>query len=272
MDQEACFGPADDGTEDVNLSSIPTTPEEYFRQMRAERKKQPAVVAVRVPTTTKKTSTSSGKADDGCTSPEAKKQKWFTENGVIQEKRLGRETAPSLIPSPEWQRGKAAQFKEHRLKIAPLTADNQTSVERRKIADLKTQDEEKWREILFGKCLPEFENQLVNFPNHTGTPPCLPMVLSIPKKFLTQLIEYLATWAAEEGFNRPIREWLFAILVIIDEPLVQEAVSAIREIAKQCRNLRSQLSEDRKLEAYEYSLFITIVGVYFVQKDLSDCF
>ncbi|CAH2176099.1 Gem-associated protein 2 [Caenorhabditis elegans] len=131
-----------------------------------------------------------------------------------------------------------------------------------RIDRLNSPEEEEWHEILLEKCLPEFQDIAGNFLNHTGTPPALRM--------LSQLIEYLVDWSIEEGLNRPIREWIYSLLAVIDLPLVQDVVSALRRLVKECRSLRSELSIDRKSEANEFSLFITIITIFFGQKDLAD--
>lgn len=75
----------------------------------------------------------------------------------------------------------------------------------------------KLRFLTFGKCAP------------------LRIVWTSPFLQLSQLIEYLVEWSVDEGLNRPIREWIYALLLVIDLPLVQDVISALRTLAKQCK-------------------------------------
>ncbi|KAF1763287.1 hypothetical protein GCK72_011553 [Caenorhabditis remanei] len=259
MDQEACLGLLDDvemDSEDVGDPSAPAmSAAAYFRQMKAERRVTPNVVRIQNPRDEKRS-----------LSPEAKKKKSQWLESVGFQKDVKTETPTTLIPSEEWRTAKCREFGEFRQKMVDRIAKTTPLI----IKDMKSPDEDKWHEILLEKCLPEFQNIATNFPNHTGTPPAVPMVLAIPKKHLSQLIEHLVEWSSEEGLSRPIREWIYALLLVIDLPLVQDVVSALRTLVKECKKLRAQLPVDRKSEAYEYSLFITIIGNFFGQKDLAD--
>ncbi|CAH2176098.1 Gem-associated protein 2 [Caenorhabditis elegans] len=245
MDQEACLGPSDDfEADDVDMTSPAMSAAQYLRQMQAERRGTKNVVRI------------AQKSPDS-TSPEAKKQKqWLESVGYQEVKKI--ETPSPLIPSEEWRQEKCRKFEETRAKMA-LKIEKFSPM---RIDRLNSPEEEEWHEILLEKCLPEFQDIAGNFLNHTGTPPALRM--------LSQLIEYLVDWSIEEGLNRPIREWIYSLLAVIDLPLVQDVVSALRRLVKECRSLRSELSIDRKSEANEFSLFITIITIFFGQKDLAD--
>uniref|UniRef100_A0A1I7UWZ6 Gem-associated protein 2 n=1 Tax=Caenorhabditis tropicalis TaxID=1561998 RepID=A0A1I7UWZ6_9PELO len=254
MDQEACLGLEDvEMEEEEGEGSMAMSAAAYFRQMKAERRATANVVRIK-------------DQQKRSASPEAKKKKKQWLESVGYQKEDGIETPSTMIPSEEWRLEKCRQFGEFRTK----TAQKIEKTPPMKIPELKSNDEDQWHEILLEKCLEQFQNVLENFPNHTGTPPAWQMVFAIPKKHLSQLIEYLIEWSSEEGLTRPIREWIFALLLVIDLPLVQDVVSALRTLLKNCRKLRSQLSPDRQSEADEYSLFIAIIGNFFGQKDLAD--
>ncbi|EGT57135.1 CBN-SMI-1 protein [Caenorhabditis brenneri] len=257
MDQEACLGPDSTDLEDVDAD--PNAPAmsaaAYFRQMKAERKAAANVVRV--------------SRNERSVSPEAKKKKkqWLESVGYQKEEDVTtKKNISTLVPSEEWRVKRCRQFGEFRAETAAKIATTKPMI----IKELRAPQEENWHEILLEKCLPQFQNVVDKFPNHTGTPPSWQMVFAIPKKHLSQLIEYLIDWSEEEGLSRPIREWIYVLLLVIDLPLVQDVISALRTLLKDCRKLRSQLTPDRKSEADEYSLFITIIGNFFGQKDLAD--
>ncbi|EPB79576.1 flavocytochrome c [Ancylostoma ceylanicum] len=84
------------------------------------------------------------------------------------------------------------------------------------------------------------------------------------------LIQYAVEWAECDGFSRALREWLFALLLMVHKPLMPDVCAAMRGLANLCRNLRSSMDMERKDEIRELSWFICIVGEYFGQTDLAD--
>ncbi|UMM21206.1 hypothetical protein L5515_002989 [Caenorhabditis briggsae] len=255
MDQEACLDLDDDAMDldDVDPTGPAMSAAAYFRQVKAERRQTADVVRIQnsqqnAPESTKK-----------------KQQQWLESVGFQKEDGAKNETS-SLVPSVEWRAEKCRQFGDFREILAEKIAKTQPM----KIKQLAAPSDDEWHEILLEKCLPEFQETCGNFKNHTGTPPSVLMVLAIPKRHLSQLIENLVEWSSEEGLSRPIREWIYALLLVIDLPLVQDVIAALRTLAKDCRKLRSRLPADRKAEANEYSMFIAIIGTFFGQKDLAD--
>ncbi|XP_044022504.1 gem-associated protein 2 isoform X4 [Siniperca chuatsi] len=64
--------------------------------------------------------------------------------------------------------------------------------------------------------------------------------------------------------------WLYALLACLEKPLLPEAHSSIRQLARRCAQIRSKLEsqEDEHLPAL--NLLICLVARYFEQNDLAD--
>ncbi|CAB3402144.1 unnamed protein product [Caenorhabditis bovis] len=181
-----------------------------------------------------------------------------------------RETTENcLIPSIEWQEAKGREFAENRDKIHFICAN---SAAPRKFPGRrpKTDDEEAWHTLLLERCPSEAEHLKASFPNHVGLPPALSILRQFSCKLINELISYLVEWSESEGLTRPIREWIYALLLFVEVPLIPETISSLRELAKEARRTRSRLDSSRIEEANEFSMFIAIIGIYFNQKDLSD--
>lgn len=65
-------------------------------------------------------------------------------------------------------------------------------------------------------------------------------------------------------------EWIFALLCVVKLPLLHDVSSALREMARKCKKLRNELTEDEVSLNRQYTFMIAIVGIYFLQKDLAD--
>jgi len=124
-----------------------------------------------------------------------------------------------------------------------------------------------WKCLCLSNCLTEVSPSL----DHPGTPPSLSLLLSMSERQVNQLFEYLIECFLEEGYCKALCQWLYAVLAVLQKPLLPDLCSAMRDLAKQCRQLRSTLCPDSQKEMIsELSLFIVIASVYFEQKDLSD--
>jgi hypothetical protein len=65
--------------------------------------------------------------------------------------------------------------------------------------------------------------------------------------------------------------WLYAILSLLEKPLSPDSCHNLREFAKRCRLLRSNLSGETSADLYTpLNLFICIVSRFYNQLDLAD--
>ncbi|MCP9258329.1 hypothetical protein DINM_002828 [Dirofilaria immitis] len=93
-------------------------------------------------------------------------------------------------------------------------------------------------------CLEERKNlfplkpkDIPRFAHHRGNPPSLRLILSLSEQqvFL------------EEGYTRPLFEWIYALMLVIQKPLLLDVCSSIRQLAKHSRILRNTLDEKCQL-------------------------
>ncbi|XP_061709307.1 uncharacterized protein LOC133519285 isoform X3 [Cydia pomonella] len=68
-------------------------------------------------------------------------------------------------------------------------------------------------------------------------------------------------------------QWIYAFLACSRHPLLSETVSLLRDLARTCAEIRSNIDqeeEDAYMKAAPMNLFICIVARYFEQYDLAD--
>ncbi|CAK5090652.1 unnamed protein product [Meloidogyne enterolobii] len=65
-------------------------------------------------------------------------------------------------------------------------------------------------------------------------------------------------YVIENGHSRAILEWIYALLLVVKKPLLQDVVARLRDFCRKCREWRSQMDEDELDKIYELSWFITM--------------
>uniref|UniRef100_A0A1I7XT97 Gem-associated protein 2 n=1 Tax=Heterorhabditis bacteriophora TaxID=37862 RepID=A0A1I7XT97_HETBA len=231
-------GDFDEGS--VVLNVAPKSAEQYLKQVMVSRARCPSVVSIQTP-------------------PRQASTPARDSNSNVEQ-------GDDKAPKRQWQIAKNCDFSLKRARIDTMP--------REKIA-LKIKwpnigEETLWEELMLRKCHPSAVQYLPLFPNHVATPPALPIVLSLSPTYVNTLIPYFVEWAEAESLTRPIREWLYALLLVVEKPLLHDVCAAIRLLAKLCRRTRRDINAFRQDEILEFSLFIVIVGDYFEQKDLAD--
>ncbi|MEE6512335.1 hypothetical protein FKM82_019282 [Ascaphus truei] len=103
-----------------------------------------------------------------------------------------------------------------------------------------------------------------------GFPPLLSIVSRMSQATVTSVLEYLVNWFEERDFTSELGRWLYALLACLEKPLLPEAHSLIRQLARRCSEVRAMVEhkEDERVSAL--NLFICLVGRYFEQRDLAD--
>ncbi|KAI6203099.1 hypothetical protein M3Y94_00517300 [Aphelenchoides besseyi] len=114
------------------------------------------------------------------------------------------------------------------------------------------------------------ESSASSFEHHTGTPPALPLILSLSDNTVNNVVMHLINHFVEMGYNRPLAEWIFSLFLAIKKPLLHDVCSSFRQLARTCRVARSKLDESQISLIREYTFFIAVISLYFGQKDLSD--
>uniref|UniRef100_A0A3B3X2L1 Gem-associated protein 2 n=1 Tax=Poecilia mexicana TaxID=48701 RepID=A0A3B3X2L1_9TELE len=237
-----------EGTEDVDLSGPPRNPQEYLRQVQLEASLCPDVVVAQIdPKKLKKTQTVNASVT-GCLA------------------------APvGFCPSLSWQQHQVSNFSDVRQSISK----NRTHWNNHTLDDNvqmpKLTDEEGWKRFCLGEktylgssssILTEADQEPALDYSKVGFPPLLSIVSRFNQVKLQPSVCFLTL---KQG------RWLYALLACLEKPLLPEAHSSIRQLARRCAHLRSTmvgLLEDEDLPAL--NLLICLVARYFEQVDLAD--
>ncbi|EFO17849.1 hypothetical protein LOAG_10650 [Loa loa] len=234
MEQEAVFDVGDFDERDVSLTETPRDPSHYLQQKWLQQRRFPPKIA------------SSAISEDLLFSCEPPSEWSVTLSDKFSMQR-------SLVDAQKWRWKKAIAYKWPSLK-----------------------DPDEWRVF----CLEERTNSfpmktkdVPRFAHHRGNPPTLQLVFSMSEQQVNIVIQYLIDVFLEEGYTRPLFEWIYALMLVLQKPLTHNVCSAIRQLAKHSRVLRNTLDEETQTGStlhQEFSLFIAIVGVYFEQLDIAD--
>lgn len=89
-------------------------------------------------------------------------------------------------------------------------------------------------------------------------------------KMLELLSKYISKLEPGMNLDDSVGTWLYAILALLDIPLSPSDCYVIREFAKRCLTIRSNLSKESENCASALNFFICIVGRFYNQLDLAD--
>ncbi|XP_014883505.1 gem-associated protein 2 isoform X2 [Poecilia latipinna] len=146
-------------------------------------------------------------------------------------------------------------------------------------ASPKLTDEEGWKRFCLGETtylgssssrLTEADQEPALDYSKVGFPPLLSIVSRFNQSTVLMLLDILISWFEEREFVPQLGRWLYALLACLEKPLLPEAHSSIRQLARRCAQLRSTMNsqEDENLPAL--NLLICLVARYFEQVDLAD--
>ncbi|CAD5207157.1 unnamed protein product [Bursaphelenchus okinawaensis] len=176
----------------------------------------------------------------------------------------------SFVPSAEWREVKLANFKRIR---EVFEIKRQRCASKLDVKFPGQNNESGWIDF----CLttrnanvhisPENAEK---FAHHKGTPPTLQLMLTMPDRYVKPLIIHLVKHYIENGYSKPLSEWIFALLIAVPATLPSDVVSQLRDFTRYLKSKRAELTEDQLDRIREYTLFITIITMYFRQKDLAD--
>lgn len=250
----------DEGDDDeFDLDLPPTTGNEYLRRVRMEANSCPKVVVANIDT------------------------KPFLHKQTVHVKHWSSSCHPAprgFAPSLDWQNMQVANFADNRQKLARHKAKRQ----KLKVAKFPSlppaMDVNAWCRLCFGRVKPpprqgepaEADGITGDDGNvrHEGILPLVSTVVNMDQPTVIKVLEYHLNWFEATGFSDKQGYWFYALLLCLDKPLLPDACSLIRGLARACANLRASLenSEDKRL--IPMNLFICLISRYFEQRDLGD--
>ncbi|XP_064514736.1 gem-associated protein 2 isoform X6 [Pseudopipra pipra] len=140
----------------------------------------------------------------------------------------------------------------------------------------KSEDEEGWKKFCLGErihseidALPNNESIGIDYMK-VGFPPLLSIVSRMNQATVTSVLEYLISWFGEKKFTPELGRWLYALLACLEKPLLPEAHSLIRQLARRCSEVRVMEENKNEEQISALNLIICLVSRYFDQRDLAD--
>ncbi|KAK5857005.1 hypothetical protein PBY51_010277 [Eleginops maclovinus] len=242
--------------EELDLNGPPRNPREYLRQVQLEASQCPEVVVAQI-------------------DPKKLKKKQTINASVA-----GCHAAPvGFCPSLNWQQHQVSNFSDVRQSITKNRSHWSSHTLDDNVEMPSITDEEGWKRFCFGETLyqgasscrtEEAEAEPALDYSKVGFPPFLTIVSRLNQSTVLMVLETLVGWFEENDFAPQLGRWLYALLACLEKPLLPEAHSCIRQLARKCAQLRSALEsqEDEKLPAL--NLLICLVARYFEQNDLAD--
>nr|XP_019940338.1 PREDICTED: gem-associated protein 2 [Paralichthys olivaceus] len=142
----------------------------------------------------------------------------------------------------------------------------------------KLTDEEGWKRFCLGEvvylgtssCDTAAEPEPALDYSKVGFPPFLSIVSRLNQSTVLMVLETLISWFEERAFAPQLGRWLYGLLACLEKPLLPEAHSCIRQLARRCAQLRSTLESQDDEELPALNLLICLVARYFEQNDLAD--
>uniref|UniRef100_A0A673N0M7 Gem-associated protein 2 n=1 Tax=Sinocyclocheilus rhinocerous TaxID=307959 RepID=A0A673N0M7_9TELE len=155
-------------------------------------------------------------------------------------------------PCLKWQQQQVSKFSEVRQSVNKHRQHWKSQFLDDNVVMPKMEDEDGWKRFCLGENV------------------CLDIQLKEEDKVNLTVLDYLINWFEERDFVPQLGRWLYALLACLEKPLLPEAHSLIRQLARRCSAVRANLEskDDDRLSAL--NLMICIVARYFEQNDLAD--
>ncbi|XP_066468561.1 gem-associated protein 2 [Tiliqua scincoides] len=250
-------GPAEEeGEEDP--AAPPRTPQEYLRRVQLEAARCPEVVVAPL--------------------DPRRLRRAQQRPRTVSVQLCGCRPAPDgYSPALAWQRQQAAHFSAVRQSVNRHKDHWKSQQLDSNVAMPKSEDEEGWKKFCLGERLYLDTAGELSSNEHDGIdyvqigfPPLLTIVSRMNQVTVTSVLEYLTNWLAEKEFTPELGRWLYALLACLEKPLLPEAHSLIRQLARHCSEARILEENKNDESASALNLLICLVGRYFDQHDLAD--
>ncbi|KAG5346847.1 GEMI2 protein, partial [Acromyrmex charruanus] len=224
--------------EEINLALPPSSGEEYIKRVVIEARQCADVVVANL--------------DPSCVK-EPTKAYVETLAGCVQ--------APaSLKPTVEWQQYQVADFSKLRLYVSQLKDEILIGKRKWKPPDIHLpdiDDQNAWISFCLG--------------GEEKIEPTLNTLFCFSQSDVEQILEYLVQFVeTERKVEYKIGQWIYTLLVILEQPLQPDTCSCLRSLARACSVIRADTRELDAQELGALNLFICLVARYFRQLDLAD--
>uniref|UniRef100_H2MTL1 Gem-associated protein 2 n=1 Tax=Oryzias latipes TaxID=8090 RepID=H2MTL1_ORYLA len=218
-------------TEHVDLSGPPRNPQEYLRQVQLEASMCPEVVVAQIDPKKLKKKQTVHVSVTGCHAPPV-----------------------GFSPSLHWQQQQVSNFSDVRRSITKNRKHWSSQTLDNNVRMPNLTDEEGWKKFCLGERI------------YLGASACptdaKPEAELDYSKVSTALmvLDVLISWFEEHELVPQLGCWLYALLACLEKPLLPEAHSSIRQLARRCAQLRSTLEsqDDDRLAHLNLLIFLKI--------------
>uniref|UniRef100_A0A8C6P198 Gem-associated protein 2 n=1 Tax=Nothobranchius furzeri TaxID=105023 RepID=A0A8C6P198_NOTFU len=242
------------GSGNLDLSGTPRNPQEYLRQVQLEASLCPEVVVAQIDPT------------------KLKKQ-------TVNVSVAGCHAAPQgFSPSLRWQQQQVSNFSDVRQSITKNRQHWRSQILDDNVQMPRLTDEEGWKRFCLGENVYQGTS---SGPTDAHQEPALDygkviqlftpyFLIFLSQSTVLMLLDVLISWFEEREFVPQLGCWLYALLACLEKPLLPEAHSSIRQLARRCAQLRSTLDCQENENLPALNLLICLVARYFEQSDLAD--
>ncbi|XP_036881429.1 gem-associated protein 2 isoform X2 [Manis javanica] len=180
-------------------------------------------------------------------------------------------------PTLQWQQQQVAQFSAVRQSVNRHRSHWKSQQLDSNVTMPKSEDEEGWKKFCLGERLcaegavgpATSESSGIDYVK-IGFPPLLSIVSRMNQATVTSVLEYLSNWFGERDFTPELGRWFYALLACLEKPLLPEAHSLIRQLARRCSEVRLLVDSKDDERVPALNLLICLVSRYFDQRDLAD--
>ncbi|XP_039760032.1 gem-associated protein 2-like isoform X2 [Pararge aegeria] len=227
---------------DVELKDVPTNGEEYLLKVKKERERYSSILKCN------------------------KDYSIFAPNQSQFVEELSHAKAPdNLKPTIEWQNIQVADFSEVRMYISRLLNKRSAWPPNTRRLDSSLCDQNGKNAAIWLKMFRTEESSLS-------------CVIGIHQAFIDIALQVMTDIILDDvkpggTITHKTGQWIYALLACTRQPLVSDTVSILRDLARKCAKIRSNLNtedENSKHAAAPLNLFICLVSRYFRQYDLAD--
>ncbi|XP_067389887.1 gem-associated protein 2 isoform X3 [Emydura macquarii macquarii] len=228
-----------DLAEDFDPTMPPRTPQEYLKRVQIEAARCPDVVVAEID------------------------PKKLRKKQTVNISLTGCHPAPEgYSPTLKWQQQQVSHFSAVRQSLNKHRNHWKAQHLDSNVTMPKSEDEEGWKLFCLGKRVYSEAAIEVSGNENLG--------IDYIKATVTSVLEYLINWFGGKEFTPELGRWLYALLACLEKPLLPEAHSLIRQLARRCSEVRVLEENKNEERASALNLLICLVSRYFDQRDLAD--
>ncbi|VDN53523.1 unnamed protein product [Dracunculus medinensis] len=225
MSQAAFIDIGDFDEKDVNLDEPPRSITDYLRQVVVSRRRLPEVVTAKMPI------------------DEPSKQLYASTSDPLDD---------------NWCKLKFDEYMENRARIESLRSYCKKLQKKFPVLD----DYEGWCKFCMeirDDSIPLNVKDVNLFKDHKGNPPTLSLVLTLNFLQIRSILKHLFHFFLENGYSRALYQWIYALLLVVDESFNWDDVGLLEKVLIVMNNLRKNNKNSDNLTRNELAFIPVII-------------